>query len=97
MSFCQQCGKDHDMFGESPEPMDAGKYDDALTRARKETGGVAGILIIFGGVAGHGFAVQAPSKEFAKILPELLRYIADHILREPRDPAAPASRETIKP
>jgi hypothetical protein len=59
-------------------PVGPGKYDDACTAARLETGAVAVALIVLGGKQGHGFSVQG-APELVAGLPELLEIMAIQI------------------
>ena len=55
-----------------------GKYDDACTKARIDTGAAGVLLFVFDGTKGSGFSVQAPLP-VQLALPILLREIADSI------------------
>jgi hypothetical protein len=55
-----------------------GKYDEACTRVREETGAKGIILIVFGGQHGNGFSCQAPY-DIQIRLPAILRDVADKI------------------
>lgn len=57
-----------------------GKYDNACAEARKLTGGST-LLIVFGGVKGHGFSAQVDIAAWAAI-PKVLRDVADQIERD---------------
>ena len=63
-------------------PLVPGKYDDACTNARRETGAVGVVLIVIAGDHGHGFSVQTAEPDLEKQLPTLLRYVANMIEQE---------------
>ena len=63
--------------------MGPGKYDGAATAARELTQAQGVVLIVFEGLAGSGFSVQAPAEVIA-FLPEALRVVADAIERDAR-------------
>jgi hypothetical protein len=54
----------------------AGKYDTALTKARKACASTAALLICMNGKKGPGFSCQADFDSLAK-LPSILRTVAD--------------------
>jgi hypothetical protein len=56
----------------------AGKYDDALTEARKMCGASAALLIVLDGEKGAGFSCQSTPTHLLK-LPTLLRQVAGQI------------------
>jgi len=58
--------------------LGAGKYDEALTVARKLCGSTAAALIVIEGESGRGFACQMDMASMMK-LPEVLRSMADQI------------------
>ena len=58
-----------------------GKYDEALTRARKDCGATSAILIVLDGSKGAGFACQTTPLELGA-LPAILRQVADQIEAE---------------
>ena len=55
-----------------------GKYDDALTVARKLCGATCAILIVAKGERGSGFACQSDVETLLR-LPSVLRHIADQM------------------
>jgi hypothetical protein len=55
-----------------------GKYDEACTRVRLETGAEGVLLIVLGGDKGSGFACQATG-EITIRLPEILEAVAQQI------------------
>jgi hypothetical protein len=58
-----------------------GKYNEATTRAREETGAEGVILIVFKGKHGNGFSCQAPF-DIQIRLPAILRDVAEGIERD---------------
>ena len=70
----------------------AGKYDDACTAARESTGARAVALIVAAGRLGSGFSVQCDDAEFLRVLPVMLRHMADEMERGlPPNGASPDS------
>lgn len=59
-------------------PLGPGKYDNALTRARKSCGATDAVLIVLNGSLGPGFSVQA-TLGATLVLPATLRAVADQI------------------
>lgn len=55
-----------------------GKYDDQATTIREATGADTVMVIVIGGNQGEGFSVQTTPAN-ARLLPNLLRYLADQI------------------
>lgn len=55
-----------------------GKYDDAMTLARKQCGSSAAALIVLKGESGPGFSCQADLETTLR-LPAILRKVADDI------------------
>ncbi len=55
-----------------------GKYDDVCTSVREETQAKGVVLIVFGGVKGEGFSVQADGQTLVQI-PHILRTVAQQI------------------
>jgi len=56
----------------------AGKYDEALTLARRQCGSTAALLIVISGEAGPGFSCQADLDTLLTV-PAVLRAVAAHI------------------
>ncbi len=56
-----------------------GKYDAACVHAFVETRATAAVLLILGGEHGHGFSVNTSDPGLVKLLPALLREVADSI------------------
>lgn len=59
-------------------PHGPGKYDKALSSALLYAGAEQGALMVFDGVGGMGFSVQADLPTLQR-LPEALRQMADRI------------------
>jgi len=55
-----------------------GKYDEALTQARRQCGSSAAVLVVLSGESGPGFSCQADLETTLR-LPAILRRIADDI------------------
>lgn len=60
-------------------PDGPGKYDDLVTYVRARTNAVSVALIVIEGNEGTGFAVQSLDPLAKRILPALLRQVADSI------------------
>jgi len=56
-----------------------GKYDDVATSVREQTEATAVIVMIFGGDKGNGFSVQVEDLTLMRIMPAILRELADKI------------------
>jgi hypothetical protein len=69
------------------QPNSPGIYDDKCTEIRKSTRAVACLLIVIEGDLGSGFSVQSHEPELLRVLPALLRQIADDIAEEQRQKA----------
>ena len=66
-------------------PRGPGKYDDAATLVRNRTMAHGVVLIVLGGVHGHGFSVQADVNT-TRLLPDLLEDVARQIRADlPKD------------
>lgn len=61
-----------------PKSTGPGKYDDIATMAREAARADGVILIVFNGIRGQGFEVQAPAF-VVELMPGLLRRLADDI------------------
>lgn len=59
-----------------------GRYDDECTFVRMRTHAAAVLLIVTHGDRGNGFSVQTESPALLATLPNILRYLADHIEAE---------------
>lgn len=59
-------------------PIGPGKYDEPCTIARESTQAVGVALLVFGGIHGDGFSVQAPY-EVTRQLPAFLEQMAKDI------------------
>lgn len=59
-------------------PLGQGKYDDLCTHVRDMVGADGAAVIIFNGVQGSGFSVQAPL-EIQLGLPDMLEHMAREI------------------
>jgi hypothetical protein len=55
-----------------------GKYDEALTEARKLCGATSAVLIVLTGESGPGFSCQTTLPDLAR-LPAILRNTADQL------------------
>lgn len=62
-------------------PTGEGKYDDLCTYVRKQAKADGAAVIIIGGTKGEGFSVQGTIR-FVRLMPSLLRNMADQIERE---------------
>lgn len=58
-----------------------GKYDDLCAMVRESAGAEGTIVVIFNGIRGHGFSIQA-SREVCIAIPELLRNVANDIEKD---------------
>jgi hypothetical protein len=58
-----------------------GKYDAACEAAREMTGGTV-LLIVYQGDKGNGFSLTTPNPRYIRLVPQLLREVADAIERE---------------
>ena len=56
-----------------------GKYDDICTIVREKTQASSVVVIILDGNEGNGFSAQSESPYFEKILPKILRSMADEL------------------
>jgi hypothetical protein len=63
------------LFGGTAMPVGPGKYDDLCTHVRELSKAEGVIVIVFNGVRGSGFSVQA-EMTIAPNIPELLEQIA---------------------
>lgn len=59
-----------------------GKYDHEVTLIREGVGATTVILAVIGGSRGSGFSVQTQDPESLRVLPDILRTIADQIERD---------------
>jgi hypothetical protein len=59
--------------------MGPGRYDDLCTHVRVLAQAEAALVIIIGGVRGHGFSVQTTDPRLVQQLPDLLEAIAVEI------------------
>ena len=59
--------------------MGPGKYDDEVAVLMKSTNAALITLIVVGGEKGEGFSIQTSSPVLLKILPNMLRNMADQI------------------
>ena len=57
----------------------AGKYDDEATLVRERVGAQTVVVIVLGGTRGSGFAVQSLDPDADRVLPALLRKVADEM------------------
>jgi hypothetical protein len=59
-----------------------GKYDDLATIVRTMAEAKAVIIVVFAGIFGSGFSVQAEGESLTKELPNILREMADEIEKD---------------
>lgn len=59
-----------------------GKYDDEATMVRERTAAEAVVVVVVGGLRGHGFSTQSSDPQMLARLPALLRQIADQIEKD---------------
>lgn len=69
-----------------------GKYDDELTEALRRAGATRGVLIVFDGKGGPGFACQTTPLELMR-LPEVLESLAAQ-MRQDRGFLGPDTPQT---
>jgi hypothetical protein len=61
-----------------------GKYDDICTSVRRTTDADGVIVLVFGGIHGHGFSAQLPPGLVVPV-PAMLRSMADQIEADQRE------------
>ena len=61
-----------------PQTNGPGKYDPQLSAALRDAGALEGLLIVFDGQLGFGFAAQLKEPNLGRV-PEILRIVATQI------------------
>lgn len=59
-----------------------GKYDDLCTIVREKADAEVAVVIIMGGIHGHGFSVQMVDQNNLKELPRILEMMAQQLRKD---------------